>query len=69
MEKEHIDNLIGKQCRIVTKYPDDKKATVFYGTVKLIDHNAGFIIVESKRGTGCLNMKTIETIKPKNKNT
>jgi hypothetical protein len=35
--------------------------------VKLIDYNAGFMIIESNRGTGCLNMKTIEAIKPSDK--
>ncbi|UCF50610.1 MAG: hypothetical protein JSU91_03775 [Thermoplasmatales archaeon] len=67
MEKKCMDRLVGKSCKIVTKEPGDEKAHVVFGMVKLIDHNAGFMIIESNRGTGCLNMKTIEAIKPSNK--
>ena len=64
MEKKGMERLIGKHCKIVTKEPGDEKAHVVFGMVSLIDYNAGFLIIESNRGTGCLNMKTIEAIKP-----
>jgi len=67
MEKKCMDRLIGKQCKIVTKEPGDDKARIIFGMVQLIDYNSGFVIIESERGTGCLNMKTIEAIKPSNK--
>ncbi|KYK31696.1 MAG: hypothetical protein AYK22_07830 [Thermoplasmatales archaeon SG8-52-3] len=64
MEKKGMERLVGKHCKIVTKEPGDEKAHVVFGMVSLIDYNAGFLIIESNRGTGCLNMKTIEAIKP-----
>jgi len=62
-----IDRLIGKYCKIVTKEPGQDRAHVIFGKVKEIDHNEGFIMVESGEGLGCLNIKTIEAIKPYNK--
>ena len=32
-----------------------------------IDHDSGFIIVESHQGLGYLNIKTVEAIKPVSK--
>jgi hypothetical protein len=64
MEKKSMDKLVGKHCKIVTKEPGDDRSHVVFGMISLIDHNAGFVIIESNRGTGCLNMKTIEAIKP-----
>jgi len=64
MEKKGMDKLIGKNCKIVTKEPGDDSSHVVFAQVALIDHNAGFIIIESERGTGCLNINTIEAIKP-----
>lgn len=67
MEKKGMDKLIGKHCKIVTKEPGEEKPHIIFGLVSLIDYNAGFLIIESNRGTGCLNMKTIEAIKPSSK--
>ena len=67
MEKKCMDRLVGKHCKIVTKEPGEDKAHVVFGMVTLIDYDAGFMIIESRQGTGCLNMKTIEAIKPSNK--
>ncbi len=67
MEKKCMDRLIGRHCKIVTKEPGEKRIYVVFGKVMLIDYNAGFMIIESNRGTGCLNMKTIEAIKLSNK--
>jgi len=67
MNKKCVDRLIGKYCKIVTKEPGVKKATVVTGIVNDIDHEAGFIMIESSQGVGCLNIKTIIAIKPKKK--
>ncbi len=67
MEKKCMERLVGKHCKIVTKEPGEDIAHVVFGMVTLIDYNAGFVIIESNRGTGCLNMKTIEAIKPSSK--
>jgi len=60
-----FDRLIGKYCKIVSREPGEKKANVVNGIVNEIDHEAGFIVVESKQGTGCLNINSIVAIKPK----
>ena len=67
MNGKCVDRLIGKYCKIVTKEPGEKKATVVTGIVNEIDHEAGFIMIESSQGLGCLNIKTIIAIKPKKK--
>ena len=69
MEKKCMDRLIGRHCKIVTKEPGEDRARVVTGMVKDIDYDEGFIVIESNQGTGCLNMKTIEAIKPSNKKT
>jgi len=40
---------------------------VVTGIVKDIDHDEGFITIESKQGLGILNIKSIVAIKPKTK--
>ena len=67
MKRNSIDRLIGRYCKIVTKEPGEERAHVIFGMVKDIDHDEGFIIIESEQGLGCLNIKTIEAIKPRNK--
>ncbi len=67
MNGKCVDRLIGKYCKIVTKEPGVKKATIVTGVVNEVDHEAGFIMIESSQGVGCLNIKTIIAIKPKKK--
>ncbi len=67
MEKKCMDRLIGRYCKIVTKEPGEERAHVVFGMITLIDYDAGFIMIKSNQGAGCLNIKTIEAIKPSNK--
>ena len=67
MNQKCVDKLIGKYCKIVTKEPGDEKSYVVVGTVKDVDHNAGFITIESTQGLSCLSINTIIAIKPKAK--
>ena len=60
-----MDRCIGRYCKIVTKKPGEEKASVVTGIVKDIDHDEGFITVESNQGFGILNIKSIIAIKPK----
>ena len=60
-----VDKLIGKYCKIVAKEPGEEKAGVVTGIIKDIDHDEGFITIESKQGLGILNIKSILAIKPK----
>ena len=62
-----IDRCIGKYCKIVTKEPGEEKANVVTGIIKDIDHDEGFVTIESNQGVNCLNIKTIVAIKPKTK--
>ena len=57
----------GKHCKIVINEPGNKKANVMYGTLKDIDHEKGFIILETESGLGMINKKTIVAIKPNKK--
>ena len=65
MDEKCADRLIGKYCKIVTKEPGEDKSHVFTGLVKSIDHDDGFITIESWQGLGVLNIDTIIAIKPK----
>jgi hypothetical protein len=65
MNQKCVDKLIGKYCKIVTKEPGDEKSYVVVGTVKDVDHDAGFITVEFTQGLGCLSINTIIAIKSK----
>lgn len=61
-----MNRCIGKYCKIITKEPGEERASVVTGVVKDIDHDEGFIIIESKEGTGLLSIKSIVAIKPRN---
>ena len=65
MTRNIIDRCIGKYCKIVTKEPSEEKAHTVTGIVNDIDHDAEFIIIESKEGTVLLSIKTIMVIRPK----
>jgi hypothetical protein len=65
MKENSMDRLIGKYCKIVTKEPGEERLHVVTGIVKEIVHDEGFIVIESNQGVGCLNLKTIVAIKPK----
>ena len=60
-----MDRLIGKYCKIITKEPGEDKSHVVTGLVKNIDHDDGFITIESWQGIDVLNIDTIIAIKPK----
>ena len=62
-----MNRFLGKYCKIVTKEPGEEKARVVTGTIKDIDNDAGFIIIESIQGTNCLSMQVIVAIKPSSK--
>jgi len=65
VEKRCMDKLIGKYCKIVLKEPGKERASVVSGILEDIDYDAGFVIIDSDRGLGCLNIKSIIAIKPK----
>ncbi len=67
MKENSLDKLKGLHCKIVTQEPGEKRASVFYGEITEIDHEGGFIVVESGKGTGIINLKVVEAIKPTKK--
>lgn len=67
MKENGLDKLKGLHCKIVTQEPGEKQASVFYGQITEIDHEGGFIVVESGKGTGIINLKIVEAIKPTKK--
>ncbi len=68
MEKRYMERLKGKYCKIVTKEPGEKRASVVTGTLEDVDYDDGFILVDSKQGLGCLRISTVIAIKPGNRN-
>lgn len=69
MKKKGMDRLIGRYCKIVVKEPGEERVHVIFGFVTDIDHDAGFLVIESSEGVGCLSIKTIEAIKPSSNKT
>ena len=65
MTEKNLERLRGKYCKIVMKEPGKDKSTVVTGVIWDVDSDAGFIIIESDKGVGCMNIKTIVAIKPK----
>ena len=63
-----MERLIGRYCKIVTKEPGEKRASVVTGTLEDVDYKDGFILVDSEQGLGCLRINTIVAIKPGTKN-
>ena len=65
MNGKCVDKLIGKYCKIITKEPGEERANVVTGMIMEIDHDAGFLTIESTQGMGCLTINTIVAIKPR----
>jgi len=59
-----MERLKGRFCKIVTKEPGERRASVITGTVEDIDYEDGFILVDSEQGLGCLRISTVVAIKP-----
>ena len=69
MEEKCLNRMIDKYCKIVIKEPGEERVHVIFGMVINIDHDSGLIVIESKQGLGCIEIKTVEAIKPSGKNT
>ena len=69
MEEKCLNKMIDKYCKIVIKEPGGERVYVIFGMVINIDHDSGLMVIESKQGLGCIDIKTVEAIKPSNKNT
>jgi len=67
MINSRLDKLKGKYCKIVTLEPGEFGVTVFYGEITDIDYESGFIIVQSEKGIGVINLEVVEAIKPAKK--
>jgi len=67
MNGNSLDRLKGRYCKIVTQEPGEYGVTVFYGEITDIDYEGGFIIVESEKGIGVINLEVVEAIKPAKK--
>ena len=67
MKGKSLDRFVGRYCKIITKEPGEEKVRIYIGSVTDIDHNAGFIIVESDDGSMFLTIESIVAIKPRRK--
>ncbi len=59
-----MERFVGRYCKVVTKEPGEKKATVTTGLLEDVDYEDGFIIIDSHQGLGALRISTIIAIKP-----
>jgi len=66
MSRRCINKLIGKKCKIVAREPGEKNPFTMSGTLTEFDDKNGLLVIESKKGIGCINIATIEAIKPRN---
>jgi len=64
MNENSLDKLKGRYCKIVTQEPGEYGVTVFYGEITDIDYESGFLIIESDKGIGVINLEVVEAIKP-----
>jgi len=64
MENKYMERFVGRYCKVVTKEPGEKKATVTTGLLEDVDYEDGFIIIDSHQGLGALRISTIIAIKP-----
>ena len=67
MKRQSLDRFAGKYCKIITKEPGDEKVRVSVGSIKDIDHDAGFMIVESDEGSIFISIGSVVAIKPRRK--
>jgi len=65
MSNKCINRLIGKKCKIVAREPGEKDPFVVTGTLTDFDDKNGLLVIESKKGIGCINIATVEAIKPR----
>jgi archaeal flagellin FlaB len=64
MENKYMERFVGRYCKVVTKEPGEKKATITTGLLEEVDYEDGFIIIDSHQGLGALRISTIIAIKP-----
>jgi archaeal flagellin FlaB len=64
MERKHMEKLIGKYCKIITKEPGDVRVSVVTGQVEDLDYENDFIFINSSQGLGCIRVDTVIAIKP-----
>ena len=67
MKGKGVERFIGKYCKIVTKEPGEEKVRVSIGSVTDIDHDVGFMIVESDEGPMFLKIESVLAIKSRRK--
>ena len=67
MEQKCLDRMIDKYCKIITKGTGETRSHVIFGMIIGIDYDANIIIISSGRRVGCLNIKTVEAIRPTRK--
>jgi len=65
MKGKSLDRFVGKYCKIVTNEPGEEKVRISIGSITDIDHDAGFMIVESDQGSKFLKIESIMAIKPR----
>ncbi len=65
MNTRILERLLDQSCKIVLKDPGQDRSRVMMGILKEVDFQSGFIILETSRGPGCVNIDAIVAIKPR----
>jgi len=69
VKKSGFDELLGKYCRVISKVSelvDSESEEVFYdfGTLKDVDHEDNFILVETKSGLKRIRIDDVYDVMP-----
>lgn len=54
-----LDELMGQYCRVISKVPEVEGTFYDFGTVKYVNPENGFILLETKRGLKHLKIEDI----------
>ena len=64
MNVGELDELMGKYCRVISKLSDSEETFYDFGTVKYVNHEFGFVLVDTKSGLKRLRIEDIFDASP-----
>lgn len=59
-----LDEMIGRYCRVISKHTDVKETFYDFGTVKYVNPEEGFILVDTKTGMKRLRIEDLFDVMP-----
>ena len=64
MKESDLDEVTGKYCRIISKVSESEEVFYDFGTLKDVDHEDDFILVDTKSGLKRLRLDNVYDIMP-----